>query len=66
MEEHELTVLLKIGVSNLEEFYQEIKNLKHIFRNNYYSVNFTDFCIKKYLDNLYVKKELYFWAPKNS
>ena len=50
--------------SNFEQFHQEIENLKNIFRKNGYPVNFTDFCIKKYLNNLYVKKEVYLLAPK--
>ena len=52
--------------SNFEVFHQEIGNLKNIFRKNDYLVNLTGFCIKKYLDNLYVKKEVYLLAPKNS
>ena len=48
----------------IEQFHQEIENLKNIFRKNGYPVNFTDFCIKKYLNNLYVKKEVYLLAPK--
>ena len=35
-------------------------------RNNGYLVNFSDFCFKKYLNNLYVKKKLYLLAPKNN
>ena len=50
--------------SNFELFHQEIENLKNIFRNNGYPVNFSDFCIKKYLNNLYVKKKVYLLAPK--
>ena len=50
--------------SNFELFHQEIGNLKNIFRNNGYSVNFSDFGIKKYLNNLFVKKKVYLLAPK--
>ena len=50
--------------SNFELFHQEIENLKNIFRKNCYPVNSTDFCIKKYLNNLSVKKEVYLLAPK--
>ena len=50
--------------SNFELFHQEIENLKNIFRKNGYPVSFTDFCIKNYLDNLYVKKEVYLLAPE--
>ena len=41
--------------SKFEIFHQEIENLKNVF---------SDFCIKKYLDNLYVKKEVYLLASK--
>ena len=50
--------------SNFELLHQEIENLKNIFRNNGHSVNFSDFCIKKYLNNLHVKKKVYLLAPK--
>ena len=50
--------------SNFELFHKEIENLKNIFRKNGYPVNFPDFCIKKYLNNLYVKKEVYLLTPK--
>ena len=50
--------------SNFELFYQEIEKLKSIFRKNGSPVNFTDFCIKKYLDSLYVKKEVYLLTPE--
>ena len=49
---------------NFELFHQEIENLKNIFRKNGYQVNFTGVCIKKYLNNLYVKKEYILLAPK--
>ena len=45
--------------SNFELFHQEIENLKNIFRKDGCPVNFTDFYIKKYLNNLYVKKQKY-------
>ena len=41
--------------SYFELFHQETEHLKNIFRNNGYLVNFNDFCIKKYVNNLYVK-----------
>ena len=50
--------------SNFELFHQKIENLKNILKKNGYPVNFTNSCIKKYLDNLYVKKEVYLLAPK--
>ena len=49
---------------NFELFHQEIENLKNILRKNGYPVNFTDFCNKNYVDNLYVKKEINLLAPK--
>ena len=50
--------------SNFELFHQEIENLKNIFRNNGYPVNFSNFGIKKCLNNLYVKKKVCLLAPK--
>ena len=50
--------------SNFELFHQEIENLKNTFRNNSYPVNFSDFCNKKYLNNLCVKKKVYLLASK--
>ena len=50
--------------SNFELFHQEIENLKNIFRKNGHPVNFTEFFIKKCLDNLYVQKEIYLLASK--
>ena len=50
--------------SYFELFHQETEHLKNIFRNNGYLVNFNDFCIKKYLNNLYVKKKVYLLVPK--
>ena len=47
-----------------ELFHKEIENLKNIFGKNGYPLNFTDFCIKKYLNNLYVKKDVCLLAPK--
>ena len=51
--------------SNSEIFYQEFEKSKNIFRNNGYPINFSDFCIKKYLNKLYVKEKVHFLAPKN-
>ena len=42
--------------SNFERFHQEIDKLKTIFENNGYPKSFVDFCIKKYLDRVFVKK----------
>ena len=43
--------------SNFERFHQEIDKLKTIFENNAYPKSFVDFCIKKYLDKVFIKKE---------
>ena len=40
--------------------YNSLQTLKNISRKNGDPVNFTDFCIKIYLDNLYVKKRSVF------
>ena len=50
--------------SNFQRSHQEIENLKSIFRNNGYPVNVTDFYIKKYLNNLYLRKNVHLLAPK--
>ena len=46
--------------SNFELFHQEIEHLKNIFRKTGHTANFTNFYIKKYLDNLQVKKRSIF------
>ena len=42
--------------SNFERFHQEIDKSKTIFENNGYPKSFVDFCIKKYLDNVFIKE----------
>ena len=42
--------------SNFERFHQEIDKLKTIFKNNGYPKRFVDFCIKKYIDKVFIKK----------
>ena len=44
--------------SNFERFHQEIDKFKTIFENNGYSKSFVDFCIKKYLDKVFIKKKV--------
>ena len=44
--------------SNLERFHQEIDKLKTIFENNDYPKSFVDFCIKKYLDKVFIRKKV--------
>ena len=50
--------------SNFERFHQEIDKLKNIFENNGYPKSFVDFCIKKYLDKVFIKKEVILKASK--
>ena len=44
--------------SNFERFHQEIDKLKTISENNGYPKSFVDFCIKKYLDKVFIKTEV--------
>ena len=44
--------------TNFERFHQEIDKLKTIFENNGYPKSFVDLCIKKYLDKVFIKKEI--------
>ena len=48
--------------SNFERFHQEID--KTIFGNNGYPKSFIDFCIKSYLDKVFIKKEVVLQASK--
>ena len=50
--------------SKFERFHQEIDKLKTVFENNGYPKNFVDFCIKKYLDKFFIKKEVVLKASK--
>ena len=50
--------------SNIERFHQEIDKLKTIFEKNGYPICFIDFCIKKYLDNVFIKKRVVLEALK--
>ena len=44
--------------SNFERFHPEIEKLKTIFEQNGYPKSFVDFCIKKYLDKVFIKKKV--------
>ena len=44
--------------------HQEIDKLKTIFENNGYRKSFVDFCIKKYLDKVFIKNEVLLKASK--
>ena len=50
--------------SNYENFHQEIETLKSIFKRNNYSQNFVNKYIKKFLNKLFIKKELNFMVPR--
>ena len=50
--------------SNFELFHQEIDKLKTIFENNGYPKSFVGLCIKKYLDKVFIKKEVVLKASK--
>ena len=50
--------------SNFERFHQEIDKLKTIFENNAHPKSFVDFCIKKYLDKVFIKKKVVLKASK--
>ena len=50
--------------SNFERFHQGIDKLKTIFENNGYPKSFVDFCIKKYLDKVFIKKKVVLKASK--
>ena len=50
--------------SNFKRFHLEIDKLKTIFQNNGYLKSIVDFYIKKYLDNVSIKKKLMLKASK--
>ena len=44
--------------TNFELFHQKIDKLKTIFKTNGHPKSLADLCIKKYLDNVFIKKEV--------
>ena len=50
--------------ANFELLHQEINKLKSIFENNGYPKSFVNCCIKKYLDKIFIKKEVVLKASK--
>ena len=50
--------------SNFERFHLEIDKLKTIFENNGYPKSFVDFCFKKYLGKVFIKKKVVLKASK--
>ena len=50
--------------SNYENFHREIETLKSILKNNSYPHNLVNHCIKKFLNKLFVQRDLNFMVPK--
>ena len=50
--------------SNFKLFHQEILNFKNNFLKNGYPFNFIDVCIKRFLNNIFIDKKIYFLAPE--
>ena len=50
--------------SSMENFHIEVEHLRSIFKCNNYPVNIIDQCIKKFLDKLYVPKQIVLTVPK--
>ena len=50
--------------SSMENFRIEVEHLRSIFKCNSYPVNIIDQCIKKFLDKLYVPKQIVLTVPK--
>ena len=50
--------------SNYENFHREIETLKSILKRNSYPHNLVNHCIKKFLNKLFVQRDLNFTVPK--
>ena len=50
--------------SSMENFHIEVEHLRSIFKCSNYPVNTIDQCIKKFLDKLYVPKQIVLTGPK--
>ena len=50
--------------SSYKNFHQGIETLKSIFKHNNYPQNFMNHCIKKFLNKLFIKKDLNFMVPE--
>ena len=59
------TLLHRIFIlcSSYENFYREIETLKSIFKENNVPQNFVNQCIKKFLNELLIKKEFNLMVP---
>ena len=51
-------------VSDMSKFHFEIEKLKEILLSNRYSSKFTDKCIPKFMNKLYIKKPVMLTVPK--
>ena len=51
-------------LSSMENFHIELEHLRSIFKCNNYPVNKIGQCIKKFLDKLYVSKQIVLTVPK--
>ena len=59
-----LFTLLHRALHLCSKFSSGIDKLQIIFENNDYPKSFVDFCIKKYLDKVFIKKEVVLKASK--
>ena len=50
--------------SSYENFQWEIETLKSILKHNNYPQNFVNRCIKKFLNKLFIKKDINSMVPK--
>ena len=50
--------------SSMENYHIELELLRSLFKCNNYPVNVIDQCIKKFLEKLYVPKQIVLTAPK--
>ena len=50
--------------SSMESFHIEAEQLRSIFQRDNYPVNITGQCVKKFLDKLYVPKQIVLTLPK--
>ena len=50
--------------SSMENYHIELELLRSLFKCSNYPVNVTDQCIKKFLEKLYVPKQIVLTAPK--
>ena len=51
--------------SSYEDFHQEIKITKSIFKHNNYPQNFVNQCIKRFLNKVFIKKDISWFLKGN-